>query len=415
MVDGWTVCLLPAHNFLSVAGESKSARGHREEFLKFTAKPRKYGGPMVSGIRTFLAKEVMPLAAHTWYWQRAMRWVKEYATFAIKVLEDEVAAGRDISQSADSIQGLLGDGEMVESFIGSLTMQKVGFSVPRSARRFLSAARERLGFSSLIENKVMQDMIRGFERRTPRSPMQSEGLEVGDVERIAEAYGPSRQWWKVQVATMVALGFVGILRMIELVSLKIEGVMVVMKDGREIKASLLSRVPRRSEVEGIFMHIQWRKANQSMSTWIPVSCPTAIGLLLRHLSLLRKVGRTSGYLFPSRTGRGYAPRSKQNHVDTGSARDALRKALKDVCGLQWEHAKLYGGHALRVGGSNHIRRLGVDDEVHRLMGGWASLTSSRGYFALTAKEQFKVTHSFALKKGLAPRVVCLLRSETCGF
>ena len=416
MVDGSLGSLLQHANVDLSSGESKAARGHRDDFLKFTAAPKKYAGPVVSQIRAFVSQEVLPLASHTWYWQRAMRWIKDFGAFAVKVLEDEVAAGREIAHPVGSVQELLGDMELIESFIGSLTMKKgMGFSVPRSARRFLSAARERLGHSSLIENKVLQDVIRGFERRTPRTPMQSEGLEAGDVERIAESYGPSRNWWEVQVATMIALGFVAILRMIEVVALRIEGVMVVLKDGREIKASQLSRVPRRGEVRGVFIHVQWRKANQTMSTWVPVSCPTAVGLLLRHLTLLRKVGRTEGYLFPSRTGKGFAPRSSSNHVDTSSARDALRKALKDVCGLHWEHAKLYGGHALRVGGSNHIRQLGVDDEVHRLMGGWASLTSSRGYFALSAKEQFKVTHSFAVRKGLSPRLVCLLRSETSGF
>ena len=46
----------------------------------------------------------------------------------------------------------------------------------------------------------------------------------------------------------------------------------------------------------------------------------------------------------------------------------------------------------------------MDDEVHRLLGGWASLTSTRKYFQLTATEQFKITHKFALKERAIPKV-----------
>ena len=142
-----------------------------------------------------------------------------------------------------------------------------------------------------------------------------------------------------------------------------------------------------------------RKANQSHDVHIPIACPTAIRLLLRQLRLLRAVGRRAGPLFPSRKGAG---RSKHNHVSTQSVRDALRKALHQVCGLSREQAALYSGHSLRVGGANHIRRLGLDDELLRMMGGWASLSSARGYFQLTAKEQFNLARQWTLKEREPP-------------
>ena len=84
-------------------------------------------------------------------------------------------------------------------------------------------------------------------------------------------------------------------------------------------------------------------------------------------------------------------------------RNALRKALKEVCGLDREQAKLYSGHSMRVGGSNYMRKLGIDDEVHRLLGGWASLTSSRGYFQLLDEEQWELAGQFALEERAAPQ------------
>ena len=93
-----------------------------------------------------------------------------------------------------------------------------------------------------------------------------------------------------------------------------------------------------------------------------------------------------------------------NHVANTSVKNALRKALREVCGLDKDQAKLFSGHSMRVGGSNYIRRLGVSDEVHRLMGGWATLASARGYFQLLATEQFAMAHKFALKDRAPPMV-----------
>ena len=44
-----------------------------------------------------------------------------------------------------------------------------------------------------------------------------------------------------------------------------------------------------------------------------------------------------------------------------------------------------------------MRRLGVEDEVHRLVGDWASLVSSTNYYALSSAEQFDATNRFVLK------------------
>ena len=57
-----------------------------------------------------------------------------------------------------------------------------------------------------------------------------------------------------------------------------------------------------------------------------------------------------------------------------------------------------------MGGANHIRRLGLDDELLRPMGGWASLTSARGYFQLSVKEQFELVNKCTLKERKPPRV-----------
>ena len=331
-------------------GESKTAKRHRVEFLQLLAPARKYGGKMVMEIRKHVEERVLPLSSHTWYWQRAMRWVKEFGEFAVTLLRDEVASGERESEGNTDLRYLLGDQEMLELFVAALTLKEVGFSVPRAARRFLSASRMRIGHRSLNELKTLSEVIRGHERSTPRTKIQAESLERGDVERITEAYGCSRCWWEVQVVTMIALGFIAILRLGELVVLNVEDVVIVMKDGREVNESRMQACPRRGKVRGVFLHIRWRKAGQCHSVWIPVACPTAVALLLRHLHMLKAEGRVTGCLFPARVGRVQPKRNEVNHVSTTSLKNALRKALHDVCGLTWEQASLYKGHSLRVEG-----------------------------------------------------------------
>ena len=75
---------------------------------------------------------------------------------------------------------------------------------------------------------------------------------------------------------------------------------------------------------------------------------------------------------------------------------AMRQALMECVTLMtWRWASLYSGHAMRVGGSNHMRKLGVDDDIHKRMGGWMTLTAAQGYMALSPAEQFKYTLSLA--------------------
>jgi len=64
-------------------------------------------------------------------------------------------------------------------------------------------------------------------------------------------------------------------------------------------------------------------------------------------------------------------------------------------------AKAYAGHSLRVGGSTHMRRCGIDEEIHRSLGGWASLTSAAHYIQLSPAEQFSYTRGLATCKSRA--------------
>ena len=70
--------------------------------------------------------------------------------------------------------------------------------------------------------------------------------------------------------------------------------------------------------------------------------------------------------------------------------EALQMGLHTACGYTMEAARLRKGHCPRVGGSDYMRELGIEDEVHRRLGGWMSLVSSRGYMRISVEGRIKV-------------------------
>ena len=365
-----------------------------------TQRPRKYDGPEARAIREFAVKRVLPHARHKRHAQRALRWLKDFEAWA-RPFQRAEADRRNEQLTVQTLHELLGCEELCRLFVTSLMKDGVNFSVPRAARRFLSGARLRLRMPSLNADVELTDRIRGYERSTPRTAIQRLSLDLDDVLRTVEAYGNSLDWWEVQTATWMALGFTAILRMIELLMLSIEGVHIVGHDFDEISASEIKSIPHHNLVKGLFIHIVWRKAQQTHDVWIPVACRTVIRLMMRHLRLLRKEGRRTGALFTARTRKG-GRRHVRNRLGSSAAVRELRHTLVKVCGMTKEQSQLYAGHSLRVGGSNFIRRRGIDDEVHRLLGGWASLTSSRGYFQLLDEEQWDLAEKFALEERAPP-------------
>ena len=72
--------------------------------------------------------------------------------------------------------------------------------------------------------------------------------------------------------------------------------------------------------------------------------------------------------------RGLRLRREHNRIRQQRFAKALQQALRDCVPLvdkPW--SELYTGHALRVGGSNEMRRQGVANDIHRRMGGWMKL------------------------------------------
>jgi len=257
-----------------------------------------------------------------------------------------------------------------------------------------------MGFNSLSDNFEVSAVVTGAEASAPRTKKQAAGLTDTMVKFIIRKWGPSASWWRRQCATAFALGFVSIMRMGEVCSIRREGVRFTLRDGSEVQASGLSKLPKLAQVAGILVHLPWRKNHVAKDCWVPVACRASIALILRQLRTLRKYKVVNEHLFPSREFvTGGQDMHGFNHVSQPSLTRALKRALMScVPGMTKDWVKLYSGHSLRVGGSNQMRKEGVADDVHRRLGGWMSLVSAQGYMSLSAREQYRYTLKLAKSK-----------------
>ena len=332
-----------------------------------------------------VALKFMPHARSTQTWARTGSWLEKFYKFAQNICRMSGRSRSDAQCLASTV--------MCRHFIAHVANENKGFTRPRSARMVLSAARAKIGLPSLSEDPRVSSVVTGAEAREPRTKKQSAGLSASMVRFILRAWGRHTSWFKRQIALMLAMGFVSLMRLGEMIVLRIESVRLVFLDGSEILCQDMRKLPRAQELTGVLLHLPWRKNHRSLDCWIPVACNKVISLLVAHVSWLRSVKSDSVFLFPSRRG---TKVSQRNHVGHQSVVRAMRHALTECVPLmsrQW--SRLFTGHALRVGGSNEMRKLGIADEVHRRLGGWMTLVAARGYMALSAQEQFRYTLKLA--------------------
>ena len=347
-------------------------------------------------------------------WSRLGSWMSKFFAFANNICR---SAGKSRTKDQCAASNV-----MCRHFIAHIAGEEKGATRARSARAALSKYRTRRGWQSLSVDKSISDIVAAVEAANPRTKRQSAGLTAQMVHYVVDKWGASKSWWQRQIATMICLGFVSIMRLGEIRSLQRKGVRLVFADGSERGLHAMRGFPALSKVAAVLLHLPWRKNHVAMDCWVPVACKTTIKLLLRQVQTLRahSCGNTS--LFPSRV---YRTKSKQsfnaaNWIGEQTFVKTMQAALIQCVPLMThEWSKLYTGHALRVGGSNRMRRLGVADDIHRKLGGWMCLTSAQGYMALTPREQFAYTLRLAQKQtrvaGLSrdraqqalPNIMCL--------
>lgn len=333
-------------------------------------------------------------------WGRHGRWWELFCQFAHKIsLEKGVPFN-----SKECVKSV----SMCRFFLTSIAKEIApngdGFSRPAAARRCLNAEREELGVSSLCDIPSINRLLEGIKKKFPRNKRQAEALHVEDVCEITESFGYHSDWEKHQIALMIAIGFLSIMRGIELLSLRRDGVLLVYADLSEAHFDPDRPMPDVNRLLGVHLLVCWRKNNQYVTSWLPLRCKKTISMLLHHMYFVCEQAPTNEFVFCSaKRGKGGRYPNKSNPLGANEFRKGIKEALVSVCGFPWEAAKLFATHSLRVGGSCFMRDIGISDDLHRRMGGWFSLTSSSGYMQMTAEERFRTT-----------KKLCLSSRRVCG-
>lgn len=326
-------------------------------------------------------------------WKRTWRWVKEFNLFATRMCTD---SGRRYYW-----RPCLADNVLCYLFLVRVANEDKGSSRPVAARRALSRQRRQTQLPSLNEDPRITALIAGVRNARPKLKRQMESLDVSDVSAVMGAWGSTHCCWRLMVALMTAVGFLTLMRCGEMVKLLREGVILVLKSGREVNLRTCTTLPAADQCMGMLLLVVWRKSKQAANAWLPVSCPRTLALMIQHEKFLRAFGSTTKYCFPARRKTGktvFGAPKRENHMSTASFVRLMKLALEEVCTVGEDELRLYGGHSLRVGGSNFMRWLGISEDVHRALGGWAQLVSAKQYMQRSPAEQFELTRALAVKR-----------------
>ena len=337
-----------------------------------------------------VAFRFMPSSRSAGTWSRLGSWMQKFRVFADEVcrLSGKV---RTLDQNAAS-------SVMCRHFIAKIAGESTGVTRPRSARAALTKYRIKRGWGSLSRDDAISAIVAGTEAEQPRTKKQSAGFSLLVVQSVVKGWGESSSWWERQVATIMSLGFVSLMRLGEICRLRRSGVRVVFADGSECDLLTLRKLPDVRRIKGLLFHLPWRKNHADQDCWVPVACKVTMRLVFNQVRTLRSKRCRNECLFPSRvwSKAGKCPMNSSNWVGEQSWVKAMREALLSCVPLMtptW--ARQYSGHAMRVGGSNHMRKIGVADEVHRKMGGWMTLVAAQGYMDMSPAERFRYTTRLA--------------------
>ena len=373
----------------SSTGESRGDKNARAVLLLDSIDDVPWKCARARHLRAARVNKWSKFARHSKSWGRSLRWLKEFRGFA-----KAMCASNGVVYDFGSC---LGDNHLCCLFLTQVAEEMKGISRVTAARRALNTRRLRMRLPSLNGDHDITLLVDGVRRSQPRTRHQVESLDVNDVASIASVLSASVQWQDRQLGVMIAAGFLTIVRYGELQRITRDGVRLIYKNGTEVTLSAVTELPDANELIGILIHLPYRKSKQSSDAWIPLSCTDTIQRLLQHEQTLRDLQCPNHRLFPSVSRRTGSPPNPRNYFGATQFRDGLRRCLRDICHMSLEESLVYGGHSLRVGGSNYMRRLGVDPDVHRSMGGWAALKSAREYMQLSPTEQFDITRKLAVK------------------
>ena len=306
----------------------------------------------------------------------------------------------------------LGDDELVEMWISDIVEEDCGATRPGAARTAMNTKRKALFMAPLPKRANVTTLVNAAKNKAPKNVKKSAKFSKARIRQVVDYYKSSAVWYLVMFALATALGFLCVLRLGEVVQLYLRGIKLVRYDGSEVSVKIVSIrgmvlwpvLPPVSDVLAVRLYLPFRKTIRANGSWILISDPRVRNMFVRHLLNLRHLRYEGKFLFPSkmRVAKRFQPPcpwmpNPDNPMSNKTYIDTMREALRVVCRFPVDVCKLYTGHALRVSGSNFIRRdKKLGDDLGRQVGGWMHLASQDEYQQMSLVEHLHVVRPLNL-------------------
>lgn len=205
-----------------------------------------------------------------------LRWETAFEQFAASMCDSM----RDSNDVQLNEQEQWADVELLTMFLTHVADENKGVSRVTAARRVLNNKRLRLGLPSLNDVPAISMLVDGVWRSQPHTPHQVESLDVNDVRTVGRALATQADWCLRMIGVMLQVGFLTLARSDELVRFRRAGVWLILHNGTQRNLASERQLPDASTVQGILLHVPWRKAAQSSNGFLPCDCPATIVALL---------------------------------------------------------------------------------------------------------------------------------------
>jgi len=314
-------------------------------------------------------------------WQRMARWLGKFKTF---IMQRE---GKPLL--ADIMRARIASNALALDFLTAVELEDLGRTRPAAAAGAVEFIRKVMSLPLLSADPRVGILKKAVLRSHPHIPKGAYPIHEIMVLAIADTWGTSKDWWRRMVATIILLTFLALLRGAGILSVPMKGTVWLRGLQEWLDPSVIP-----VDHTGVLLILPKRKSSQDRPSSVPVKAGKATRMLADHLRFVRSMAPANDFLFPARKQvfrgrkRKWVP-NPDNAMSSDSLIKLIRRALCEVCGLSAEQAAAFTIHALRVGGINMYRRLGISTSMRAQMADHASLETSRRYLRLLPAEQIR--------------------------
>eukprot|EP00117_Sycon_ciliatum_P009518 scpid21935/ scgid11781/ Integrase/recombinase xerD homolog len=230
------------------------------------------------------------------------------------------------------------------------------------------------GLADPCANDVVANVHQAAKRILACPKNRKQPLSKSVLRKLSKEYRRSESLQDLQVMTLLAIGFAGLLRWNDLTQLRVDEVLI-----KNQYAAVFLEVRKNDQLR----HGNWIFIARSKGEACPVHLLEELVARGGHLQQSPLFGKISQH-------RG--KKVIRGQMSYSRARELVRCAVSRV----GEDPNVYGLHSLRSGGATAAAAAGIPDRLIQRQGGWRSEKSMRMYFSESLPNMLRVSRCLAV-------------------